>query len=65
MFEFKQDLPVQLDALLVHIFDGHDVPLKQNISETLQVAAGTLTTPPITSGPTTESIISSSRLIFK
>lgn len=27
MFEFKQNLPGQLDTLLIHMFDGHDVPL--------------------------------------
>ena len=29
MFEFKQDLPVQLDAFPVSVFYGHDVSLKE------------------------------------
>lgn len=27
MFEFKQNLPGQLNALLIHMFDGNDISL--------------------------------------
>lgn len=30
VFELKQHLPVELDAFLVDVFDGHDVPLEEN-----------------------------------
>lgn len=29
MFEFKQNFPVQLHALPVGVFDGHNVPLEE------------------------------------
>lgn len=28
MFEFKQHLPGQLNALLIHMFDGHNISLR-------------------------------------
>lgn len=30
VFELKQHLPVELDAFLVDVLDGHDVPLEEN-----------------------------------
>lgn len=30
MFEFEQDLPVELHALPVGVFNGHDVSLKEH-----------------------------------
>lgn len=35
MFEFKQNFPVQLHALPVGVFDGHNVPLEEQTSLTL------------------------------
>lgn len=35
MFEFKQNFPVQLHALPVGVFDGHNVPLEGHTSLTL------------------------------
>ena len=31
MFEFKQNLPGQLDALLIHMLDGHHVSLRVGV----------------------------------
>lgn len=31
MFEFKQNLPGQLDALLIHMFDGHNISLRVGV----------------------------------
>lgn len=31
MFEFKQNLPGQLDALLIHMLDGHNVSLRVGV----------------------------------
>lgn len=31
MFEFKQHLPGQLDALLVHMLDGHNISLRVGV----------------------------------
>lgn len=35
MFEFKQNFPVQLHALPVGVFDGHNVPLEEETSLSL------------------------------
>lgn len=39
MFEFKQDLPVQLDAFPVGVFNGHDVSLEEHKEQDHRAAA--------------------------